>query len=88
MVGAVSGHAAIPPSIEDFASRPLIEGVSISPDGRYLATIRTRDGRGFAFISDRRAGKDQTMRLVITEPPLSPIDDHSPRATLCNLLNL
>jgi dipeptidyl aminopeptidase/acylaminoacyl peptidase len=67
-VGAVSGHAATPPSIEDFASRPQVEHVSISPDGRYLAMIRTRDGRGYAFVSDRRAGKDQTMRLVITEP--------------------
>jgi dipeptidyl aminopeptidase/acylaminoacyl peptidase len=68
MVGAVSGHAAAPPSIEDFASRPQVEDAAISPDGRYLAMIRTRDGKGFAFVSDRRAGKDQTQRLVMTEP--------------------
>jgi dipeptidyl aminopeptidase/acylaminoacyl peptidase len=68
MVAAVSGHTATPPSIEDFASRPQVEDVSISPDGRYVAMIRTRDGKGFAFVSDRRAGKDQMLRLVITEP--------------------
>jgi dienelactone hydrolase len=66
--GLMAGHAATPPSIEDFASRPQVEGVSISPDGRYVAMIRTRDGKGFAVVSDRRAGKDQTLRLVITEP--------------------
>src|ERR1700722_19007560 len=68
MAGTVAGRAATPPSIEDFASRPQVEGVSISPDGRYLAMIRPHDGRGFAVVSDRRAGKDQTARLVITEP--------------------
>ena len=36
LTGAAS-RAATPPSIEDFASRPKIEDVSISPDGRYLA---------------------------------------------------
>jgi dipeptidyl aminopeptidase/acylaminoacyl peptidase len=66
--GPMAAHAATPPSIEDFASRPQVEDVSISPDGRYLAMIRTRDGKGFAFVSDRSAGKDQTQRLVITEP--------------------
>jgi dipeptidyl aminopeptidase/acylaminoacyl peptidase len=66
--GLIASHAATPPSIEDFASRPQIEDVSISPDGRYLAMIRTREGKGFAFVSDRSAGKDQTQRLVITEP--------------------
>jgi dienelactone hydrolase len=66
--GLMAADAATPPSIEDFASRPQVEDVSISPDGRYLAMIRTRDGKAFAFVSDRRAGKDQTQRLVITEP--------------------
>jgi dienelactone hydrolase len=68
MVGAVSGRAATPPSIEDFASRPQVEDAAISPDGRYVAMVRTRDGKGFALVSDRRAGKDQTLRLVVTEP--------------------
>jgi dienelactone hydrolase len=68
IVCLAAAHAATPPSIDDFASRPQVEDVSISPDGRYVAMIRTRDGKGFAFVSDRRAGKDQTLRLVITEP--------------------
>jgi hypothetical protein len=42
----VASRAASPPSIEDFASRPQVEEVSISPDGRYLAVIQTLDGRG------------------------------------------
>jgi dipeptidyl aminopeptidase/acylaminoacyl peptidase len=67
MAGALA-DAATPPSIEDFASRPQVEDASISPDGRYLAMIQTRDGKGFAAVSDRRAGKDQILRVVIAEP--------------------
>jgi hypothetical protein len=45
-VGAcLAGHAATPPSIEEFASRPSVEGVAISPDGRYLALIQPRSTR-------------------------------------------
>ena len=52
-----------PPSIEDFASRPQIEDVSISPDGRYLALIRTlrRQGAGFVWIAPRQ-GPGSPMR--------------------------
>ena len=63
---AVQGYAATPPSIEDFASRPSIEGASISPYGRYLALVRTQDGRAHAAIMDRQAGKD--LRVVLAEP--------------------
>lgn len=65
---AVAGHAATAPSIEDFASRPQIEDVSISPDGRYLALIETHDGRAAAVVEDRQAGPDQVMHPVLTEP--------------------
>jgi dienelactone hydrolase len=67
MFGNIATQAAIP-SLEDFASRPRIEDVSISPDGRYLAFIQTRDGKATAVVSDRQAGKDQPMRGVLTEP--------------------
>lgn len=60
--------AAVPPSIEEFASRSAVEDVSISPDGRYLALIRPRDGRALAFVSDRTLGKSQTLQLVLSEP--------------------
>jgi dipeptidyl aminopeptidase/acylaminoacyl peptidase len=65
---AVASVAATAPSIEDFASRPQVEDVSISPDGRYLAEIRTRDGKAMTFVADRHAGKDQTLRPVLAEP--------------------
>src|SRR5271168_1046690 len=48
----LTAHASAPPSIEDFASRPRVEEVSISPDGRYLALIQTQDGKGIAVVSD------------------------------------
>jgi len=65
--GAAS-RAATPPSIEDFASRPKIEDVSISPDGRYLAVIQTLDGKGAAVVMDRQRGRDSAMLPVLTEP--------------------
>ena len=68
IICAAASAAAAAPSIEDFASRPQVEDVSISPDGRYLAEIRTRDGKALTFVADRNAGKDQTLRLVLAEP--------------------
>jgi dienelactone hydrolase len=64
----LTAHASAPPSIEDFASRPQVEDVSISPDGRYLALIQTRDGRAMVVVSDRQAGSDQILRHVLSEP--------------------
>jgi hypothetical protein len=61
-------HGASPPSIEDFASRPRVEGASISPDGRYLAVIQTLDGRGLVVVDDRQGGKDRVMHPVLGEP--------------------
>jgi dipeptidyl aminopeptidase/acylaminoacyl peptidase len=63
-----TARASAPPSIEDFASRQSIESVSISPDGRYLALIRTHDGKASVLVSDRSLGKDQTMQSVLGEP--------------------
>jgi dipeptidyl aminopeptidase/acylaminoacyl peptidase len=71
------GHAANPPSIEDFASRPHIEDVSISPDGQSLSLIQTHDGSGFVVIADGQDGKYQTLHPVLREP------DHF-RLTWCN----
>ena len=70
-LGILSGaaaRAATPPSIEDFASRPKIEDVSISPDGRYLALIRTLNGRGVAVVMDRQASPGSAMLPVLAEP--------------------
>jgi dipeptidyl aminopeptidase/acylaminoacyl peptidase len=63
-----TAHASTPPSIEEFASRPQVEGVSISPDGRYLAAIRTLDGRGFVVSADLQAGKDHVWSPLFGEP--------------------
>jgi dipeptidyl aminopeptidase/acylaminoacyl peptidase len=64
----MASHAASPPSIEDFASRSQVEQVSISPDGRYLALIETRDGKGFVVTADRQAGKDRVLHPLFVEP--------------------
>ncbi len=64
----IAGRAATPPSVEDFASRPQVEDVSISPDGRYLALITTRNGRATAAVVDRQAGPSPAVHAVLSEP--------------------
>jgi dienelactone hydrolase len=66
--GSAHGQAAISPSIEVFAARPRIEGVSISPDGRYLALIQTHDGRGAAVVLDRQTRDAAASKVVLGEP--------------------
>jgi dienelactone hydrolase len=68
MLLTAAGQAATPPTIQDFASRPGVEGVSISPDGRYLALIQTHDGVGFVVTADRQAGKDRVLLPLFREP--------------------
>ncbi len=65
---AGAGHAAAPPSIEDFAARARIESVSISPNGRYLALIETREGQGFVLVFDRTSVAGSTPNPVFKEP--------------------
>lgn len=65
---AARGLAAGPPSIEDFASRPRIEGVSISPGGRYLALIESLDGKGIVLVVDRTPGAPAEAHPVLREP--------------------
>jgi dienelactone hydrolase len=60
--------AATPPTIEEFASRPEVEDVSISPDGRYLALIQTFHGRAMAMVMDRQARPESKMVPVMAEP--------------------
>jgi dienelactone hydrolase len=65
---AAQAAAAAPPSIEAFAARQPVEGVAISTDGRYLATIETEHGRAAVFVRDRTAGAATAPRLVLGEP--------------------
>jgi dipeptidyl aminopeptidase/acylaminoacyl peptidase len=67
-LSSVAGVAASTPSVEDFASRPNVEGASISPDGRYLALIETRDGKGLVVVDDRQGGKSRVLRPLFGEP--------------------
>jgi dipeptidyl aminopeptidase/acylaminoacyl peptidase len=57
-----------PPTIETFASRPAVEGVAISPDGRYLATIQTQAGKGRVWVSERIAERFEGGRVLLAEP--------------------
>jgi dienelactone hydrolase len=65
---AAAPSRATPPSVGDFASRPQVEDVSISPDGRYLALIATRNGIATAVVVDRQGGANAPQRPVLSEP--------------------
>ena len=67
---AASGasRAASLPSAETFASRARIEGATVSPDGHYLALIRSIRGRGVAFVIDRTKPIGSSGDVVIGEP--------------------
>jgi hypothetical protein len=67
-IGLASTALAGPPSIETFAARPAVEGAAISPDGRYLATIETKAGRGAVIVRKRVNGNFQGGELVLGEP--------------------
>jgi dipeptidyl aminopeptidase/acylaminoacyl peptidase len=59
--------AAEPAPLAAFAARPPVLGVTLSTDGRYLATIGSEHGRAGVFVSERAAvGAD--ARLVLSEP--------------------
>jgi dipeptidyl aminopeptidase/acylaminoacyl peptidase len=64
----MAGVVASTPSVEDFASRPNVESASISPDGRYLALIETRKGKGLVVVDDRQGGKSRELRPLFGEP--------------------
>jgi hypothetical protein len=62
---AAQNRAATPPTVEDFASRPELEDVSISPDGRYLALITTHNGIATAVVVDRQGGVNPRQQPVL-----------------------
>lgn len=61
-------RAQAPPSIETFAARERIEGATLSPDGRYLALIRSVRGRGAAVVFERQPQGLGGARVVMAEP--------------------
>ena len=63
-----SGALAAPPSIETFAARAEVEGVAISPDGHFLATVVTHAGRGGVLIQQVMNGEPGGGQLVLGEP--------------------
>ena len=68
VAGAVPVAVPAPPSIEAFAARAPVERVAISPDGRYVAQVRTAKGRAGLVVTDRRAGPDALPTTVMGEP--------------------
>jgi dipeptidyl aminopeptidase/acylaminoacyl peptidase len=56
------------PTIESFAARARVEGVAISPDGRYVVEIQTRLGRGAVVVFDRRGGTEKRPQTIMGEP--------------------
>ena len=68
LLGSGSAVAGTPPSIDEFAARPRIEDVTLSPDGRYLALIQTTQGRAAAVVVDRTAPASSATKLVMGEP--------------------
>ena len=67
LAAAAAARAADPPTVEEFAARPQIEQAAISPDGRRIALVRTRGGRGVVVVVDREAGPP-APRVVLGEP--------------------
>lgn len=69
-VGAASAHAAATPDGADaaarlFGARPLVEDVSISPDGQWLAIVEPNGARGSAFYVVKLDG-DRTPKGILT----------------------
>ena len=58
---------AAPPPIEAFAARNPVEGVTITPDGRRLAFIRTLNGKGLVTVRGRNDSTDPE-HTVLGEP--------------------
>lgn len=56
-----------PPPIAAFAGRLLVEGVSVSPDGKRIARIQTEKGKGMVVVHERDAGSAND-HLVLVEP--------------------
>jgi dienelactone hydrolase len=59
---------AAPPSIETFAARSRIEGVALSPDGRYLSLIQTQHGTAAVVVIERKDGTAGSRKVVLGEP--------------------
>jgi fermentation-respiration switch protein FrsA (DUF1100 family) len=59
---------AAPPSIETFAARSRIEGVAVSPDGRYLSLIQTQHGTAAVVVIERKDGTAGSRKVVLGEP--------------------
>ena len=57
-----------PPSIENFAAGARIEGVAVSPDGRYLSLIQTQHGTATVVVIERRGGASASRKVVPDEP--------------------
>ena len=60
--------ACAPASIESFAARARIEGVAISPDGRYLSLIQTQHGTAAVVVIERQGGASGSRKVVLGEP--------------------
>ena len=65
-VPAHADKAPLPP-ISAFAARSLVEGVTVSPDGRLLATIQTNHGKGVVVVRERD-GTGADSHAVLSEP--------------------
>lgn len=60
--------AADPWPIAAFAALPRIDGVAVSTDGRYLATIETVQGKGAVFVRERVSDPATAARPVLAAP--------------------
>ena len=65
---AASLAGAEPAPIAAFAARAAVEGVAVSTDGRYLATIQTVHGKGGVVVRERLAGPTAQGHGVLGEP--------------------
>ena len=64
---AAAGALAAPQPIDDFARRPQMQGVSISPDGRYLAFL-SGSGDDTVLMTFDRQNPGPFKRVTASEP--------------------
>src|SRR4051812_41729259 len=58
---------ASPPPIEAFFEKPVLNGIRLSPSGRYLASIQRRPDGQAVVVLDRQTGKTSVVTHASTE---------------------
>jgi dienelactone hydrolase len=64
---AAAAAPAAPPPIEGFFEKPVLNGMRLSPSGRYLASIQRRGDGQAVVVLDRQTGRTSIVTHASTE---------------------